>query len=214
MKHHQHHLIVASLTRANLLVGGIRGEPTRVADGGNVNPVSQFPKLAFGAPETPQAEDRGLEALRIWPLERAAIDEMVRCRRYGLLAARQRRGGAWHLKFLLEGEHPDLLVDFALLLSSDISLRTQFCMPSGSRLGQHMHGPRSRHREGAHALRPGFSFAGTRPAWQCPAVPVGGRRTIREEVHANPGIAVSLDCRIDCGSHTVRRPGASRHACL
>src|SRR5262249_35163193 len=110
VEHHQHDLVVASLARTNFLIGGIWREPARIADGGDVNPVAQVPELAFGAPKASQAENRGLGALRIWPLERAAVDEMARRRGDRFLAARQRRGGAWHLKFFLECEHPDLLV--------------------------------------------------------------------------------------------------------
>src|SRR5262249_4627070 len=113
VEHHQHHLIVAGLARADFLIGGIWREPARVADRGDVNPVAQLPELAFGAPEASQAENRGLKALRIWPLKRAAVDEMSRRREDRFLAARQCRGGAWHLKLFLEREHPHLLVDLA-----------------------------------------------------------------------------------------------------
>ena len=69
---------MTGLTRTNLVIGGIWGESARIADRGDMNPLAQFPKLAFRAPEASQAEDRGLEALRrIKGLDPAARVVMV-----------------------------------------------------------------------------------------------------------------------------------------
>ena len=90
---HQHHLIVAGAAGAHLLVGRVGRVAARVADGGDVNAVAQFPKLALGAPEATHAEHRRLEAPRIRPLERPVKDEMLARGRNRRRAAGQRLGG-------------------------------------------------------------------------------------------------------------------------
>src|SRR5262252_7400860 len=74
---HQNHLVVPGAAGANLLVRWVGRVATGVADGGDVNAITQFPKLAFGSPEAAHAEHRGLEALGIWPLERSVQYEML-----------------------------------------------------------------------------------------------------------------------------------------
>src|SRR5262249_41906384 len=122
VEYHQHDLVVTGLARTDFLIGGIWREPARIADRGNVNPVAQLPKLALGAPEASQAENRGFRALRIWPFERAAVDEMARRRGDRFVAAVPGRVCAWHRMFFLERVHPDVLVVFAADLCGTYTL--------------------------------------------------------------------------------------------
>src|SRR5215470_16282410 len=74
---HQHHLVVAGTAGADLLVGRIGRGASGIADGGDVDTFAQLPELALRAPEAAHAEHRGLEPVRIRPLERAVKDEML-----------------------------------------------------------------------------------------------------------------------------------------
>src|SRR5262249_55554811 len=65
---HQNHLVVPGAAGANLLVRRVGRVATGVADGGDVNAITQFPELAFCSPATAPAEHRRLESLRTWPL--------------------------------------------------------------------------------------------------------------------------------------------------
>ena len=67
--------------------------------------VTQFPKLAFGAPEAAQAEHRGLEALWIRPLDWTVKDKVLPRGRDRGRTAGQCLGGRRHFKLLLEHEH-------------------------------------------------------------------------------------------------------------
>src|SRR6478736_10512121 len=69
-----------------------------------MNPVTQFPELPLGTPEATEAEHRFFEAFRVWPLQRAMIDEMCGGGTDRICAARQRLAGLWHGNFL-EAEH-------------------------------------------------------------------------------------------------------------
>src|SRR5262245_47227174 len=102
---HQHDPVVAGAAGADLLVGRVGRMAAGVTDGGDVNAITEFPELAFGAPEAAHAEHRGLEALGIRPLERSVQYEM-------LARGRDRRGTSGHglrsrrhFETLCEGEH-------------------------------------------------------------------------------------------------------------
>src|SRR5262245_58702794 len=79
-----------------------------IADGGDVNALAQFPKLALGAPEAAHAEQRCLRAGWIWPLERSVKNEMLARGRDWRRAAWQRLGRRWHFKLFLEHQHGDV----------------------------------------------------------------------------------------------------------
>src|SRR5262245_53642261 len=102
---HLHDLVVAGAAGADLLVGRIGRQAAGIAHGGRVNALAQLPELALGAPEAAHAEDRGLEAVRVRPLERRMQNKMLARGRNRRWAAGQRLGGRWHFELLLETEH-------------------------------------------------------------------------------------------------------------
>src|SRR5262245_1541771 len=101
----QNHLVVPGAAGANLLVRRVGRVATGVPDGGDVNAITQFPELAFGAPEAAHAEHRGLEALGIWPLERSAQYEMLARGRDRRGTSRQGLRSRRHFELFLEHEH-------------------------------------------------------------------------------------------------------------
>ncbi len=62
---------MSGASAADLLVGGVRGEPARVADGSRVN-AGACQKMPLGAPEAAHPEDRRLDAVRERALQRRA----------------------------------------------------------------------------------------------------------------------------------------------
>src|SRR5215216_6422283 len=77
---HENDLVVTGAAAADLLVCRIGRMAGGIADGRDVNAVAKLPKLALRAPETAHAEHRGLKLFGIWPLQRAAIEEVLLCR--------------------------------------------------------------------------------------------------------------------------------------
>src|SRR5262249_45067372 len=117
----QHHLVVAGAARADFLIGRIWRHAAGIADGGDINAVTQFPELALGAPEAAETEHRLLEALGIGPLERVVIDEMLVGGADRGSAARQRLARGRHGNFL-EAEHAWFSCKALLVLVQSLAL--------------------------------------------------------------------------------------------
>ncbi|MNI58521.1 hypothetical protein D3C73_1136340 [compost metagenome] len=89
VEHHLHHLGVAGQARADLFIGGVRGDAAGIAHRGAVH-ARLAPELALGAPEAAQREADLLLAGET-VLQRMAVHEvLVAVQRQRLLAARQR----------------------------------------------------------------------------------------------------------------------------
>jgi hypothetical protein len=107
--HHEHHLVVAGLAAADLLIGRIGREAAGVSHRGRVDAVAQFPELTLGAPEAAHAEHRGLQALGPRSHERMTVDEMSGRSRDRRGAALERCRGGRHFGLLPGEEHDRLL---------------------------------------------------------------------------------------------------------
>ena len=80
----EHGLGVPGAAGARLVVGGVRGESTRIADGGRVD-AGRLPELALRAPKATETEHRCLIAIRPRPLQRLAVGVVDLWYRHGLL---------------------------------------------------------------------------------------------------------------------------------
>src|SRR5688572_6365156 len=99
IEYDEHDLVVAGRPGADLLVGRVRRIAAGIADGRDID-ARRLPEDALRAPETSKTEQRRLRALRIGPLQLAAVDEMRRGRGDGAVSAGQGVLRAGHDHFL------------------------------------------------------------------------------------------------------------------
>ena len=103
VEHDEDHLIVPGAAGADVLVGRVGRVATRIAD--RRGPYARgFPELAFGAPETAEAEQGALHALREGRRHRRAVDEMLGRNRHDAVAVRQGPVRGYHLDLLHQVE--------------------------------------------------------------------------------------------------------------
>ena len=105
IEHDEHNLVVSGLSGANLFVGRIGREAAGIANSSRPDTGADLPELALSTPEAADSEHRGLEAFRIWSLDRPAEDEVLFSRRKRRRPALERGLGSRHFGLLSGEQH-------------------------------------------------------------------------------------------------------------
>ena len=77
IKNHKDRFGVTCASGADFFVSWIGRVAAGIADRGHEHALTELPEFFLSAPETTQAEDRGLQTARIRSLERMTVDEMA-----------------------------------------------------------------------------------------------------------------------------------------